>query len=117
MATNDMHVIICKILKYIYSANKEDKHFTYFDMLSGAQLTHVNNGYLNKIIKEMMENGLISDVSVTTTKDGYLINVDNARITIKGVDMYENDTMIAKAKVLLGKAFEIAVSAAIAALN
>lgn len=111
MAKDDMHLIIYKILMYLYECNKNGKVPTFSDMFTAIELPTIPKSYLAQILLELVDGGYIDGCSVTVTKEGTMISLsDMARVTMAGADyLYENSSM-RKASKVAGKAFEILLS-------
>lgn len=116
MAKDDMHLIVYKILRYLYGCNKEGKVPTFTDMLKALELPAAPVSYIRQIIDELLKNGYIDGINIIETKDGSYIDVsERAMITIRGVDYLHDNGRLGKAASMAGKAFEILVEAIISA--
>lgn len=116
MAKDDMHLIIYKILRYLYDCNKQGKIPTFSDMFSVLELTGIPKSYLAQILTEMVDCGYIAGCSVTVAKDLTQIFLsENARVTISGADYLKENSRMKKAAEIAGKAFEIVLESVISA--
>lgn len=116
MAKNDMHLIVYKILRYLYGCNKEGKVPTLTDMLKALELPTIPMSYIRQIIDELLKNGYIDGINIFETKDGTYIDVsEKAIVTIRGVDYLHDNGRLGKAASAAGKAFEVLVGAIISA--
>lgn len=116
MAKNDMHLIVYKILRYLYGCNKEGKAPTFTDMLKVLELPTVPISYIRQIIEELLKNEYIDGINILETKDGTYIDVsEKARVTIRGVDYLNDNGRLGKAAFVAGKAFDVLVGAIISA--
>lgn len=94
MAHDDMHVLIYKMLAYLYDCLKKGTDpdpavFEYGGLVFGA----VPNSYRCAIIKQMMERGYVTGFTFPSGADNAVIAVD-PEITLDGVEyMFENSMM------------------------
>lgn len=95
MAQDDMHVVMYKILAYLYSCMKqgvkpERKHYTY-----DGDVLHIPEQYWAHIIQELVNHGYVSGFTVFNTWGGDLIIDENEpKITLEGVEfLHENSSM------------------------
>lgn len=115
MPKNDMHLIIYKLLRFLYDCNKQGKIPTFSDMFKVIELSTIPQSYLAQILMELIDNGYVSGCDVTATKDTILIDLsENAHITVKGLDYLTESSRMKKAQEVAGKAFEILLSSIIA---
>ena len=102
MAHDDMHVIIYKVLSYLYSCLKKgerpDRH-----MLSsaGALFGGVPEAYWTAIWMEMSDRGLVKGVGRMPYDNIMSVIVENPRITLDGVEFLQENSMMRKARDLL----------------
>lgn len=112
MAKNDMHLIIFKILKFLYGCNKAGKIPTFTDILKAIELSTIPESYFRQIIEELIKCGYIDGIHIIATKDGGYIDVsENARVTIEGVEYLNDNSLMHKAADVAGKAFEVLIDA------
>lgn len=100
MAKNDYFVIVYRILKYLYSKfmEGEDAELDVF----GPDALKINNGYWTNVIESMLKDGYIEGVVVIPRLGGAPdVRVDNIRITSKGIEYLQENSMMKKAKVVL----------------
>ena len=115
MEKDDMHLIVYKILRYLYGCNKQGKIPTFSDMFHVLELTRIPKSYLAQILNELADCGYIAGCSVTVTKDGTLITLaDDARITMAGADYLNDNSRMKKAADVAGRAFELILEGVIA---
>ena len=108
MAKDDMRVIMYKILKYLYECMKIGRRPALEDMCCRSTLLQIPEGYWGRVIEELIEAGYAKGFICTMTKDGLAVTMmDNASITLAGVDFLEENGSMAKARQFLGNAFEI----------
>lgn len=99
MAQDDMHVVMYKILSYLYTCLKEDEkpkkeRYSYIAL-------NINPNYWSTIMAELAHRRLIKGVKVTTSEKGDDIYVSNVRITMEGVEFLMENSMMAKAREFL----------------
>lgn len=116
MAKDDMHLIIYKILRYLYDCNKHGKVPVFTDLLQAIELPMIPQSYLAQILRELVDNGLIVGCHLTTTKDSTIICLsDTAQVTMKGVDYLAENSRMKKAAEVAGRAFELLLGVIISA--
>lgn len=117
MAYNDMAVMIYRVLRYLDVCLKAGKTPTKEDILRDCQLYKLPDQYRDNILKEISDQGFVHRITVIESKDGGIVFVqDDVRITMCGEQYLAENSAMQKAKEFLGKAFEIAVEAAVKAL-
>ncbi len=99
MAQNDMHVVMYKILAYLYACMKDGEK-PGSNKYSAAFLG-INQPYWSNIMAELANRRLIKGVTVSSTSDGDFIHVGDIRITMEGVEFLMENSMMAKAKEFL----------------
>lgn len=96
MAQDDMHVVMYKILTYLYkcmkSGAKPDRE------KFSAQALGINEAYWSCIMAELARRGLIAGVKATRSEIGDGVYVANPRVTMEGVEFLMENSMMAKAK-------------------
>lgn len=116
MPKDDMHLIIYKILRYLYDCNKQGKIPTFTDMFSVLELVRIPKSYLAQILTEIMDCGYITGCSVIVAKDVTQFSLcEDARVTISGVDYLNENSRMKKAAEIAGRAFEIVLDGVISA--
>ena len=117
MAQDDIEVVMYKILRYLYDCMKAGKKPRAEDMCYDCQMFKINERYWFQIMHELIDNGYIKGFDCFTTKDGEVIQMlDNAGITLKGREYLRDNSGMAEAKRIAGKAFEIVLQGIISAL-
>lgn len=96
MAKDDFFYIAYKILAYVYDCMKKGV------MVDPAVIDpsnyRVSYPYLMSIIEELSEEGYLKGVTFTPTKSGkYPLGIENMKITIKGIENLQENTMMKKA--------------------
>ena len=113
MAHNDMQVVICKILMYLYECLKAGKTPQWSDLQYNSKLIEIPETYWKVIISELIRSGFIEGLMSYQTKNGSGWVDDRVYITLKGVDLEENQGM-RKAKGFLGQSFFVVLEGTIA---
>lgn len=117
MAKDDMHLIIYKILRYLYDCNKKGKTPLFSELFTVAELVTIPSSYLGQIIEELIDCGYINGCTILVTKDATHITLtEKARITIKGVEFLTENSRMKKAAKVAGTAFEIMLEGVLAVL-
>jgi hypothetical protein len=115
MSKDDYHVIVFKVLTYFYECLKAG---VVPKLEKASELASVEPVYWGNIVSMMLENGYIADVSRTRYKCADpqdQIWVGRPRITENGIEYLMTNSLMAKAKTLLGETFFAVVQTAIAA--
>lgn len=117
MAYNDMEVMIYRILRYLDICLKSGKAPTKEDILRDCQLYKLSGSYADALLEELSDDGYVKGISSVSTKDGDIVLVhDNVRITLAGRNYLTDNSHMQEIKTMLGKAFEMAIEAAVKAL-
>lgn len=96
MAQDDMFVVMYRIIAYLYDCmkNGEDPDI----MQYGFTATGIPEPYWNKVMKQLVDHGLIDGVLVITTGSGELIvTPTDPTVTMEGVQFAQENSMMAKA--------------------
>lgn len=108
MAKDDMHLIIYKILRYLYGCSKRGKIPTFSDMFNVLELTEIPQSYLAQILTEMVDYGYVKGCSIIAAKDATQFYIsENACVTISGAEYLNENSRMKKAAQIAGRAFEI----------
>lgn len=99
MASDDMHVVMYKILAYLYDRLKEGEKPKRAEY--NAQAMEINEAYWKAIMAELHRRRLVAGLDVTTTSDGDFVSLGNVRITMEGVEFLMDNSMMAKARQFL----------------
>lgn len=95
MAQDDMHVVVFRILAYVYDCMKRgvdvDKREISADVLG------INRAYWVEIVSELVHRRYIKGVTVTHSTSGDGVYLENPRITMDGVEFLMNNSMMGKA--------------------
>ena len=107
MAKDDMEVVIYKILMYLYECMKRDVMPDLKKYGWHSELIDIPQQYWCKIIRVLVEKGLVKGFSVCPTKDGILIETKPPiEITYEGREFLRENSGMKKAKEVCGDAFE-----------
>lgn len=112
MAKDDMFVIMYKILSYLYECMKQGKKPNPEDISWGSEMFFIPEGYWKKIMAELVENGYIKDVYIVNSigsRGGIKFGLEPS-VTMAGVQFLEENSMMAKAKSVLGSSFQTVLS-------
>lgn len=95
MAKNDMHIVIFRILSYIYSCMKlgEEPVATEYDF----RALGIPEPYWVQVMCELVSHGFVSGVSVVSTTTGKVVNCAKPRVTLDGVQYLMENSMMNKA--------------------
>lgn len=96
MAQDDMFVVMYKIIAYLYDCMKkgDDPDIKQY----GFTAMGVPEPYWNKVMKQLVDHGLIDGVSVITTGSGDIIVTPvDPTVTMEGVQFAQENSMMAKA--------------------
>lgn len=96
MAQNDMHVVMYKILCYLYDCMKRDVDpdadcFNYVAM-------GIPERYWCDIMRELFGKHFISGVMVVPSGSSVKIVLQRPRVTMDGVEFMQENTMMSKAR-------------------
>lgn len=114
MSNNDMHVLIYKILNYLYECLKKGIHVDLAEFIRDCNLENVSDQYWQSVIEELLQHGYIKGIIIRGTKTQKVIMLkDDFGITLEGVDYLQENSMMGKVKEFLGNSYEIALEATI----
>lgn len=114
MSNNDMHVLIYKILNYLYECLKKGIHIDLAEFIRDCNLENVSEQYWQSVIEELDQHGYIKGVIIRDTKTQKAIMLkDDFGITLEGVEYLQENSMMSKVKDFLGSSYEIALEATI----
>lgn len=102
MAKDDYHVIIYKILAYLYQQLKNDNEIDTDYLVAHGKLFRINDKYYLYIMKNIIDSGLVDGVEVVEDMSGiYVDKLDQIEITPKGIEYLLDNRFIEKAKQFL----------------
>lgn len=99
MAKDDFHIIVYRILTYLYK-NFKSGTFVKSDILN-ADTLEINEKYFNDILTELLENGYIKGLEtkdvIGKLYDKFIVS-ETTSITLKGIEYLTSSDFIYKAK-------------------
>ena len=114
VASDDMEVVMYKILRYLYECMKKDVEPDLQKYGWHSQLLNVPQQYWCKIIRILVEKNLIIGFVILSTKDGVQIQTKPPiEITYEGREFLRENSGMQKAKDVCGETFEVLLSAAL----
>lgn len=99
MSKDDYHVIVCKILVYLYKRLKGKSKIPPEEYLvSKTKDFPIREDYLIYVLEKMQEQGLIERVSFTRAwgDEIVMMNVDKIRITPDGIEYLRENSVMKK---------------------
>jgi hypothetical protein len=115
MSRDDYHVVVYKILAYLYECLKAD---VVPKLEKVAELVSIEPGYLNNIYAMMLESDYLTGIHLSeykSRKQSEQVWIGAVRITEKGIEYLMTNSLMAKAKDFLGDTFLAVIQTAIAA--
>lgn len=110
MSKNDYHVIVYRILKYLYECLKNGSEPEVSELNKIALLAEVSERYWHYILTNLLDDGYIEGairVEIDNTYDRVL-HLELAQITPAGIEYLSENSIMAKAKKTLKETKEIA---------
>lgn len=106
MAKNDYFVIVYRILTYLYECFQAGERAD-LNMI-GPETLKINNGYWTNVMESMSQEGYLSGVIIIPRMGAAPgIKIDNLKITQKGIEYLQENSMMEKAKTALKEIKEI----------
>ena len=105
MAKNDYFVVAYRILTYLYECFKagERPDIDFY----GADALKINNGYWVNIMESLYKEGFITGINIIISAGIQGIKAMDLKITQKGIEYLQENSVMAKAKDFLKTAKEI----------
>ena len=94
MAANDYHVIVYQILTHLYSQLKKGEKPRTSAITHDGELFEINYSYWVYIMRNMLEEGYITGISVTD--NSRVRGLENCEITPKGIEYIADNKMFDK---------------------
>ena len=112
MASNDMQVLMYKILKYLYECMKHGIDPKVEDFSWDSKLIQVPKSYWMEIIAELTAGGYIKGFSITRTKDIrlHIQTEPPIKITYNGDCVLDENSGMQKAKKFCSETFNVVLS-------
>lgn len=99
MAKDDYHVIVYKILAYLYSQLKSGQSVDPQMVEHDGKLFKINYSYWQYIIQNMYKSGYIDGVRIFPEENGLVVSdAEELMITPKGIEYISDDEMLIKVK-------------------
>ena len=104
MARNDYFVIAYRILAYLYACLKEGKPADISRLNEDSEDLNISYGYWEYIFRHLYEDGYIEGISLLSVigQQTPAVRIERCiMITPKGIEYFQENSMMAKAKKLL----------------
>lgn len=95
MAQDDMHVVMYKILAYLYKCMKEGVKPE--RGMYSADAVGINEAYWQSIMVELSRRQLVKGFDIMSTSGDDYVTIRNPRITMDGVEFLMENSMMRKA--------------------
>ena len=69
MARDDMHMIVYKILSYLYECNKHGKIPVFSGLYAAIEWPDIPENYLSQILLELVDKGYVKGITVDHPKN------------------------------------------------
>ncbi len=102
MAKDDMHVVIFKILAYIYDCMKSGKPVD--KSVIECEPLEIPESYWTQIMRELVEHGYVSGITVKSTTAKDIVLLSDPKVTLDGVEFLMENSMMSKAARLVADA-------------
>ena len=102
MAKDDMHVVIFKILAYIYDCMKSGKPVD--KSVIECEPLEIPESYWTQIMRELVEHGYVSGIAVKSTTAKDVVLLSDPKVTLDGVEFLMENSMMSKAARLVADA-------------
>lgn len=97
-----MHVVMYKLLAYIYDCMKKGEEPRARAIAHDGDMLSIPYPYWASIVKSMVDRGYVDGFVVTEAMGGDLIvNAYSPRVTLEGVEFLQENSMMAKALAFL----------------
>lgn len=103
MAKDDYHVIVYQILSYLYVQLKAGKPVDPKLLMPDSKYLSINKKYWIYIMRNLINDGLIDNITVTESWDGEydVQDLEDAMITPHGIEYLCDNSFLNKAKEFL----------------
>ena len=95
MAHDDMHVIMYKILSYLYSCMKEGRKVNNPNI--SAEALGINHAYWTAIMVQLIERGYVKGYMVNRSDNSMTVVPVEPTVTIDGVEFLMENSMMRRA--------------------
>lgn len=99
MAKDDYHVLVYKILAYLYECLKQCEHPGMDYLSCDTKAFPVGECYWNYVLMHLLEDGYVEGYFFVPIlgKDRGIIGLENIQITPKGIEYLQDNSMMKKA--------------------
>ena len=103
MAKDDYHVIVYQILAYLYTQLKAGAEVDPNLLMPDGKYLNINERYWTFIMVNLLNDGLISGITVTKVfgKEKLIQNLEDIMITPRGIEYLTDNAFLNKAKEFL----------------
>lgn len=95
MAQNDMHVIVFKILSYVYHCMKSAAPVD--SSVIGYEALGIPEAYWSQIVRELVGRGYVTGIEVKATSVGDVVHIADPKVTLDGVEFLMSNGMMGRA--------------------
>ena len=113
MAKDDYHVIVCKILLYLYNCLKGRIAFDTKELNAIVDKSGINENYWNYILYHIASEGLIEGLCYTKTMSQKVIITNDlscCQISPKGIEYLQENSSMGRAKEFIKEAGGLAAT-------
>ena len=105
MAQDDMHVIMYKILAYLYDCMKKGIQPQESQIRPGGIIGSIPELYWARIMEELSDNYLVKGIGIIHVYSGdIIVNLNDPTVTFAGVEFLQENSMMKKAAKFLKEA-------------
>ena len=95
MARDDMFVVMCKVIAYLYSRMRKGEEPKIEEY--GHEALLIPEEYWIDCIEELVRHGFVSGVKVTRLLGGRSVELDRPTVTMEGVQFARENSMMSRA--------------------
>ena len=99
MASDDMHVVMYKILSYLYSCMKAGTEANPANI--SFEALGINKPYWTFIMLQLIEHGYVKGFMIRNADNGTSVIPVNPSVTMEGVEFLSENSMMARARQFL----------------
>lgn len=96
MAHDDMHVIMYKILSYLYECMKRGVDANPSNI--SFEVLGINQRYWTSVMKELIDRKYVKGYVVSYVDNGVVLTPDNPSVTMAGVEFLMDNSLMSKAR-------------------
>lgn len=98
MAQDDMFVVMCKILGYLYDCMKRGVEPRPSVLAHDGEMLNIDQGYWARILKELADHGYVRGIIVRGTWEGeLLVRLNHPTVTMEGVEFLQENSAMRRA--------------------